>query len=128
MNSKIDHWYTNDTRTNIGSICILKAHEPEYFKDKPLRTRTLSDHLAILMSVDFEIIESLRVTKIDKQRMLKKVQELNSMNLYRAKTDPMLTFRELREQMKTNNQNANARCKHSSMLIDTRTVDTHVFC
>ena len=57
-------------------MCMLKAHNPDYFKDQPLRTRSLSDHLAILMSIDFDIIKSERTPRIDKTRMLKKIDEM----------------------------------------------------
>ena len=37
QNSKIDHWYTNDLRVNVGSLGIFKHHSPEFFKDKSIR-------------------------------------------------------------------------------------------
>ena len=54
------------------------------------------------MSVNFEVVESLRVTKIDKERLLKKIDALKRHELHMMKTNPIDGFRTIREKMKTN--------------------------
>ena len=54
------------------------------------------------MSVNFEIIESLRVTKIDKERLMNKINLLNRKEIHEMKINPMEAFKNLREKMKTN--------------------------
>jgi len=54
------------------------------------------------MSINFETIESLRVTKVDKERMIKKIYGLKREETHRAKINPMIFFKGLREKMKTN--------------------------
>ena len=74
----------------------------KFNKDTPLSAYTQSDHLGILMNIDFETIENLRTPRIDKERMIKRIQGIKGRDLDKMYQDPLGTFINIRNEMKSN--------------------------
>ena len=71
---------------------MIMHPEKEFNPELSLSNYVQSDHLAILMNINFETIENLRTPMINKERVLKKVKNLRSYELNLSRMNPMHKF------------------------------------
>ena len=87
----------------VGSYVVLKEESNEQLdQDRHLKSRTISDHVTIAISVKLTTMISIRVPRIDKLRMMNKIQELSKQEIKEARKNPNRYFKVLRNQMITN--------------------------